>query len=113
MKMQTDHMDKVPDISDSFTKAENLIAKFLLRGMSNNDIANEAFITPKTVKFHLTNMYKKSGVVSRLEFMAKWLPKHERAQAPIRKAEADAAAEASALTDGKLPFSEEIQHKLT
>jgi predicted ArsR family transcriptional regulator len=43
----------------------------LTHGLSNKEIANKLFVTEKTVKFHLTNIYRKSQVKSRTQFVVK------------------------------------------
>ncbi|MCY7301847.1 MAG: LuxR C-terminal-related transcriptional regulator [Thermoleophilia bacterium] len=37
------------------------------RGLSNDEIAKELWITQQTVKFQLTNIYRKLGVKNRTE----------------------------------------------
>jgi DNA-binding NarL/FixJ family response regulator len=49
------------------TERELAILKALARGLSNDDIARELWVTDKTVKFHLTNIYRKLGVRNRTE----------------------------------------------
>ena len=39
----------------------------LARGLSNDEIAKEFWVAPQTVKFHLTNIYRKLGVKNRTE----------------------------------------------
>lgn len=53
------------------SKAENSVAEFLKTGISNKEIADKLCVTEKTVKFHLSSIYKKSGVKSRAEFIAR------------------------------------------
>jgi DNA-binding NarL/FixJ family response regulator len=43
------------------------LLKALAQGLSNRRIAKEFWITEQTVKFHLTNIYRKLGVVNRTE----------------------------------------------
>ena len=49
------------------TERETAILKALARGLSNEEIAKELWITQQTVKFHLTNVYRKLGVKNRTE----------------------------------------------
>jgi len=43
------------------------ILKSLARGLSNKQIAKEGWVTEQTVKFHLSNIYRKLGVANRTE----------------------------------------------
>jgi len=47
------------------TTREIAILKAVARGLSNNLIAKELWVTEQTVKFHLTNIYRKLDVVNR------------------------------------------------
>ncbi|RDI74034.1 CheY-like/winged-helix domain-containing response regulator [Gaiella occulta] len=49
------------------TERETSILKTLARGLSNDEIAKELWVTQQTVKFHLTNIYRKLGVKNRTE----------------------------------------------
>jgi len=49
------------------TKREIAILKAVARGHSNEAIAKEFWVTEQTVKFHLTNVYRKLGVSNRTE----------------------------------------------
>lgn len=49
------------------TERETSILKALARGLSNEEIAKELWVTQQTVKFHLTNIYRKLGVKNRTE----------------------------------------------
>jgi DNA-binding NarL/FixJ family response regulator len=40
------------------------------RGASNREIASELFLAPKTVEFHLRQIYRKVGVRSRTQLVA-------------------------------------------
>jgi DNA-binding NarL/FixJ family response regulator len=64
----------VGDASDSssakaagLTDREISILKALARGSSNEQIAKEFWVAQQTVKFHLTNIYRKLGVKNRTE----------------------------------------------
>lgn len=47
------------------TRQERKIAGLALRGLSNKDIAEELFLTVRTVEFHLSNVYRKLGIPGR------------------------------------------------
>ena len=49
------------------TERELTILGALARGLSNDEIAKEFWVAPQTVKFHLTNIYRKLGVANRTE----------------------------------------------
>jgi DNA-binding NarL/FixJ family response regulator len=49
------------------TDRETSILRALARGLSNEEIAKELWITQQTVKFHLTNIYRKLSVKNRTE----------------------------------------------
>ena len=49
---------------------EQEIFSFIIQGMSNTEIANALYITDSTVKFHVGNIFKKTGFKSRLDLIA-------------------------------------------
>jgi DNA-binding NarL/FixJ family response regulator len=49
------------------TDREVTILRSLARGSSNEEIAKELWVAQQTVKFHLTNIYRKLGVKNRTE----------------------------------------------
>ena len=49
------------------TDREVTILGALARGLSNDEIAKEFWVAPQTVKFHLTNIYRKLSVKNRTE----------------------------------------------
>ena len=49
------------------TERERAILTALARGLSNTAIARQLWVAPQTVKFHLTNIYRKLGVATRTE----------------------------------------------
>ena len=49
------------------TEREAEMLKALARGLSNNAIGKELWVTEQTVKFHLRNIYRKLGVANRTE----------------------------------------------
>jgi DNA-binding NarL/FixJ family response regulator len=47
------------------TERELTMLKAIARGLSNKEISSELWVTPQTVKFHLTNVYRKLGLSGR------------------------------------------------
>ncbi len=58
-----------PD-GDALTAQERRVAAAVRRGASNRAIAAELFLSPKTVEFHLRQIYRKLGVHSRTQLVA-------------------------------------------
>ena len=56
----------------AITKRECEIARLLLKGLSNKEIADVGRIAEKTVKQHITQIFKKADVKSRSEFFS-WI----------------------------------------
>ena len=50
---------------DSLTPSERRVAELAADGLANRDIAQLLFVTPKTVEFHLTAVFRKLGISSR------------------------------------------------
>ena len=53
--------------STGLTERELMILRAVARGMSNRAIGRELWVTEQTVKFHLTNIYRKLDVANRTE----------------------------------------------
>jgi len=51
----------------SLTPAERDVARLVAEGLANKDIAARLFVSPRTVQTHLTHMYGKLGVSSRVQ----------------------------------------------
>jgi DNA-binding NarL/FixJ family response regulator len=58
---------------ESLTEREREVMGLIASGRSNKAIAGELFISEKTVKNHIRNIYEKLGAGSRAEAMARWL----------------------------------------
>ncbi len=75
-------------IQKGLSNREAEVAELVTKGLSNKEVANQLFVTEKTVKFHLTNIYKKMNVKSRAQLIVWCLPhlgfveKEERQIAP-------------------------------
>jgi DNA-binding NarL/FixJ family response regulator len=57
------------------TERELTILRAVARGLPNRAIAKELWVSEQTVKFHLTNAYRKLGVSNRTE-AARWAYEH-------------------------------------
>jgi len=51
----------------SYREAE--VAAAIVTGRTNKEVASKLFVTEKTVKFHLTNIYRKLWVKSRAQLI--------------------------------------------
>jgi len=59
--------------SELLTERESEILKLVTSGMSNKEIAEKLFLSQRTVKAHLTNIFNKLNVASRSEAIVKGL----------------------------------------
>jgi DNA-binding CsgD family transcriptional regulator len=51
----------------SLTPAERDVVRLVSEGLTNNDVATRLFVSPRTVQTHLTHVYTKLGVTSRVQ----------------------------------------------
>jgi predicted ATPase/DNA-binding CsgD family transcriptional regulator len=51
----------------SLTPAERDVARLVAEGLANKDIAARLFVSPRTVQTHLTHVYGKLGIASRVQ----------------------------------------------
>jgi DNA-binding CsgD family transcriptional regulator len=58
-----------PAAREQLTPQELQIARLVAEGKTNRDVAATLFVTPKTVEFHLTRVYRKLGIHSRSELV--------------------------------------------
>jgi DNA-binding CsgD family transcriptional regulator len=56
-----------PSTLVKLTPTELKIAQLVGSGMSNKDVASECWVSPRTVAFHLRNVFAKAGITSRGE----------------------------------------------
>jgi DNA-binding CsgD family transcriptional regulator len=71
------------------SNAEKGVAKLLATGLSNKEIADKLFVTDKTVKFHLTNIYQKTNVQSRGAFIANYAEEFRENQTESKQEESE------------------------
>lgn len=74
------------------------VAELVTKGLSNKEVASQLFVTEKTVKFHLTNIYKKMNVKSRAQLIVWCMPHLTFAEEPAEAPAAAPAANAQANT---------------
>jgi DNA-binding NarL/FixJ family response regulator len=55
--------------AESLTPSERRVVDLATAGRTNRDIAQELYVTPKTVEVHLSNAYRKLGIRSRRELV--------------------------------------------
>jgi len=53
----------------SLTPAERDVVRLVSEGLGNNDIATRLFVSPRTVQSHLTHVYTKLGLTSRVQLV--------------------------------------------
>jgi DNA-binding CsgD family transcriptional regulator len=51
----------------SLTPTEQDVVRLVSEGLANNDIATRLFVSPRTVQTHLTHVYSKLGLTSRVQ----------------------------------------------
>jgi len=51
----------------SLTPADRDIVQLVSEGLGNKDIATQLFVSPRTVQTHLTHVYNKLGLTSRVQ----------------------------------------------
>jgi len=83
-------------IQKGLSNREAEVAELVTKGLSNKEVANQLFVTEKTVKFHLTNIYKKMNVKSRAQLIVWCLPH----LGFVEKEERQAAAEGQQIVGG-------------
>jgi DNA-binding CsgD family transcriptional regulator len=53
----------------SLTPSERDVVRLVSEGLANNDIATRLFVSPRTVQSHLTHVYTKLGLASRVQLV--------------------------------------------
>jgi DNA-binding NarL/FixJ family response regulator len=68
--------------ANGLTERELAILKAVARGLSNSAIGKELWVTEQTVKFHLTNIYRKLDLANRTE-AARFAYEHGLVESPL------------------------------
>ena len=66
------------DVATALTPQELQVAALVREGLPNRDVAARLFVSPRTVDFHLRNVFTKLGVSSRTELAARLPPDRAR-----------------------------------
>ena len=53
----------------SLTPAERDVARLICEGLANKEIATRLFVSPRTVQAHLSHIYAKLGIASRVQLV--------------------------------------------
>ena len=53
----------------SLTPTERDVVQLVTKGLANKDIATRLFVSPRTVQTHLTHVYTKLGLTSRVQLV--------------------------------------------
>ncbi len=99
-------------IQKGLSNREAEVAELVSKGLSNKEVANQLFVTEKTVKFHLTNIYKKMNVKSRAQLIVWCLPHlgfvENEATQPARPEMAAGAATINTIPVGNTTVSSNV-----
>ena len=92
-------------IQKGLSNREAEVAELVSKGLSNKEVANQLFVTEKTVKFHLTNIYKKMSVKSRAQLIVWCLPhlnfaEADRTQVPAEPVQTQPIANETTIPAG-------------
>jgi LuxR family transcriptional regulator, positive regulator of biofilm formation len=85
-------------LQKGLSNREAEVAELVSKGLSNKEVANQLFVTEKTVKFHLTNIYKKMNVKSRAQLIVWCLPHLGFVENDARAAQSENKSQANANT---------------
>jgi DNA-binding CsgD family transcriptional regulator len=70
-----------PSTLDQLTRQELQIARFVSEGLTNRQVAEQLFLSPRTIDFHLRNVFRKLELTSRNE-LARVIVGHNGSEAP-------------------------------
>lgn len=69
-------------LNKGLSQREVEVAVLVAKGLSNKEVAGLLFVTEKTVKFHLTNIYKTMKLHSRAQLIVWCIPHYSAAPTP-------------------------------
>ncbi len=95
-------------IQKGLSNREAEVAELVTKGLSNKEVANQLFVTEKTVKFHLTNIYKKMSVKSRAQLIVWCMPHHSFAEEEKKAAPAQVASNINTIPRGNTTVAQTI-----
>lgn len=72
MLNDTTRAPQVEERLSLLSKRELQVAHGIMQGLPNKTIANQLFISERTVKFHCANIYKKLDIRNRASLMASY-----------------------------------------
>jgi len=75
------HDNPKAHVTNALTDREMQVVDLICKGMKNRPIAEQLFITETTVRHHLTSVFNKLGITSRLELVI-YAFKHNLVKAP-------------------------------
>jgi DNA-binding NarL/FixJ family response regulator len=87
-----DESEESDELLEGLTQREVTVLKAVAAGMSNRSIGKQLWVTENTIKFHLTNIFRKINVANRTE-AARWA--HQRGLIEDVRPDPLAAAEAA------------------
>jgi DNA-binding CsgD family transcriptional regulator len=58
-----------PSTRGDLTAQEVQIARFVSQGLSNREVAAQLFLSPRTIDYHLRNVFRKLGISSRMQLV--------------------------------------------
>src|ERR1700749_411548 len=92
-------------IQKGLSNREAEVAELVSKGLSNKEVASQLFVTEKTVKFHLTNIYKKMAVKSRAQLIVWCVPHVDFVNQPAAATTVTTAAPTTATTNSGIGAS--------
>jgi DNA-binding CsgD family transcriptional regulator len=93
--------------AETLTAREKTIAARVAMGLSNAEIAGDLKISIQTVKNHLSSVFEKVGVTSRLE-LATWLFSHDCRFCPNGNRSSLAQTQTRGLSDPPFPTPADV-----